>query len=183
MIKRLDRELINFLVEKFWLKNNIYNKPSAILNQMPRGWLVPPEYRTSIMIRNILLNRGQASPYEVWQTIKRRCEEAGYRPPTYLSIATAFWILRKLGLIELTKRAPSSKRGWLKRSLFRIVPGKENAREWENPRLALYDPEKFKRTRTTRKPLVTYETFPLDEMIESRNLREQLARARRRRKP
>lgn len=49
--------------------------------------------------------------------------------------------------------------------------------------MALYDPEKFKRTRTTRKPLVTYETFPLDEMIESRNLREQLARARRRRKP
>jgi len=151
-------------------------------NEMsPRGWLVPPEFRTGIMIRNILLREGKASPYNVWKEIEEKSEKAGYVPPTYISIATLFWILQDLGLIEFVGKIPPKRKGYLKKALFRVVPGKEDAWEWENPRLAKYNPKKFWETRTTKYPLVTYTIPPTLEMIETRNLREILARAREKR--
>ena len=155
---------------------------NEFLIKMPKGWLISPRFRTSIMVRDILKKKGKASPYEVWKEINRISKKFGYVPPTYLSIANLFWILRKLGLIEIVGKAPPRKKGYLTKTLFRIVPGKEDAWEWENPRLAKYNPDKFWKTRTTRKPLVTYAMPPKEEMIESRNLREKLARARKMRR-
>ena len=143
---------------------------------MPRGWLAP---RTGIAVRNYLLNHPESSIYEVWKALKKHFESLGYRPPTYTGMIGLFGVLKRLGLIKCVGKEPSKRKEYFYKAKFIVVPEKTNAWEWENPLLAYYNPNKFWRTRTTKRPIASYEELPKDEMLNSRNMREKLERARR----
>jgi hypothetical protein len=72
--------------------------------------------RTCIIIYHLLRGAGPRglSPIECWRELRRIAEEAGFgwRPPSYASVRNTFYVLRRLGLIELAGQEESS-RPWL----------------------------------------------------------------------
>lgn len=93
------------------------------------SWMI---YPVGLAIRNFLLAKGEASPYDFYKAYRT------FKPTTsYLSIVKYFYILERLGLIEHVKTVTSSKGGFPKK-LYRIVPGMEKRDEWRHPQVALY---------------------------------------------
>jgi len=89
------------------------------------------ETLTGLAIREYLLQVGEGNPndfYKAFRKIKRKT--------SYASVRRYFYILRRLGLIEPTRKVPG--RGPIPRQLYRIVPGMEDAEEWSAPQVALY---------------------------------------------
>ncbi len=115
-----------------------------------RGWALPWTYPTGLFIRDYLREKGVACAYEVWSALRKARLEAGMvdkegrpRVCTYGNFMRNYiYVLKKLGLIELVGKEPSKKAGRkLPRHLFRIVPGKENAKEWTAPQ-KFFDPRR-----------------------------------------
>jgi len=106
---------------------------------MPRSWAAP---HTSEMIRDHLLTVGRDSIYGTWQRIKQQLEAMPkrYVPPTYGSLRVMFYCLRRLGLIRRVATRAASRKGYYRKSLYSVVPGKEDALEWVDPQSALYRP-------------------------------------------
>jgi len=74
---------------------------------------------------------GEGSPndfYKVFRKVKKKT--------SYASVRRYFYILKRLGLIEPTRRVWG--RGTIPKQLYRIVPGKEVAPEWAHPQVELY---------------------------------------------
>jgi len=100
-----------------------------------RGWRSPFVYPTSLFIRDYLLEKGEAYPYEIYQALREKRQELGIYVGSPLNFYKYIYILRSLGLIEETGREEESfkaSRFW--RKYYRIVPGKEKLTdEWRNP--------------------------------------------------
>jgi len=115
-----------------------------------RGWAIPYIHPTGEFIRNYLLKQKVAHGYEIWNALRLARLEAGLvdaegrtRVSTYHNFMVNYiYVLKKLGLIELVKKGPSTRAGMsLPRHYYRIVPGRENDHRWAHPQIA-YDPRR-----------------------------------------
>ena len=102
-----------------------------------RGWASPFVYPTALFIRDYLLEHGEGYAQEMWRELKKARE--GRNVCTYDSFKRNYvYILKKLGLIEETRREPvPGQPNWHERRYYRIVPGREDLTdEWTNPQKA-----------------------------------------------
>lgn len=86
---------------------------------------------TGLAIRQFLLEVGEGGPndfYKAFRLIKKKT--------SYASARRYFWILKRLGLIEPTRREFGA--GRIPKQLYRIVPGAEADPRWGAPQVALY---------------------------------------------
>jgi hypothetical protein len=86
---------------------------------------------TGLAIREYLLQTNEASANDVLRALRKVKKKTSYD-----SVRRYFWILKKLGLVEPTRREMG--RGAIPKQLYRIVPGKENDDRWGAPQEALY---------------------------------------------
>jgi hypothetical protein len=86
---------------------------------------------TGLAIREFLQNVGEAGPNDFYRSFRK------VKPSTSYDVCRRyFWILRKLGLVERTRREMGQ--GAIPKQLYRIVPGKENDSRWNAPQGELY---------------------------------------------
>lgn len=107
---------------------------------MPKGWGSPS---TAKWVRDYLKGEGKSDIHSMWKFIKEKSEGEGYAPPSYGATRKLIYILKKLGLIRLVGKEPSSKKGFPK-SIYSLVLGMERADKWDDPTTAFYYPKKFK---------------------------------------
>ena len=88
-------------------------------------------------IRCYLMERGPASIYDMWKAYQRFASILGIRPGTYNNFKTYIWILKRLGLVRVVRRAPGS-RGGFRKAYYAIVPGMEFSPLWRRPVQTLY---------------------------------------------
>jgi DNA-binding PadR family transcriptional regulator len=97
-----------------------------------------------IFIRDYLLARGEAYPYEVYRAYKEAAAAAGRRPRTsWQNVVNYFFWLSRLGLIEPSRTEPPSNPDLkILRRYYRLtrkgLATPPTALEWVNPRRALY---------------------------------------------
>jgi hypothetical protein len=114
-----------------------------------KGW-VPWIFPTSLFIRDYLLEKGEAYPFEIYRALKKVREGLGLHVGSPVNFYKYIYALEKLGLIERTGRIEPAFRSWRGatksrlprekwRTYYRIAKGKENAEEWLNPQRALYE--------------------------------------------
>jgi len=115
-----------------------------------RGWALPWIHPTGLFIRDYLKEHKVAYVYEMWNALREARLAAGLvdaegrtRVCTYDNFMRNYiYLLKKLGLIELVRKAPSKRAGAeLPRYYYRIVPGRENDPRWAHPQIA-YDPRR-----------------------------------------
>lgn len=100
--------------------------------------------KTGIWIRDALIKKGEAHIHELYIEHKRdlRSINKDYKTGEYQNFRTYFYVLRKLGLVEETrKEAPPQKanKPWLHdRTYYRVVKGREEDPAWQNPFKAAY---------------------------------------------
>jgi len=87
-------------------------------------------------IREYLLAVGEAGPNDFYKEFRKVKKKTSYD-----SVRRYFYILKRLGLIEPTRRVPG--RGPIPKQLYRIVPGMEDAPEWRAPQIELYPATRF----------------------------------------
>lgn len=86
---------------------------------------------TGTAIREYLMEVGEGHPNGFYTAFK------AVKPSTsYQSVRRYFWICKKLGLIEPTRREFG--RGYIPKQLYRIVPGAEGDPRWSAPQASLY---------------------------------------------
>jgi hypothetical protein len=91
---------------------------------------LPPN--TGAAIREYLLRKGIASPYDFYRAYRV------VKPNTsYDSVRRYFYFARKLGLIEFAGEEPGSRGGFPKR-LYRLAPGAEDDPRWWYLQIACY---------------------------------------------
>jgi len=95
---------------------------------------------TGMAIREYLLQVGVGCPYEFYKCFKK------VKPNTsYGSVVRYFWMLKKLGLIEVVG---TEDRGYgIPRKLYRLVPGREDDPAWFRPQIVMYPQTKWGRKR------------------------------------
>jgi len=86
---------------------------------------------TGPAIREFLRQVGEGCPNDFLKAFRKVKKKTSYN-----SCRRYFWILKKLGLIEPTRRVMG--RGAIPKQLYRIVPGMENDPRWSAPQVALY---------------------------------------------
>lgn len=89
------------------------------------------EALTGLAIREYLLTVREGNPNDFLKAFRKIKKKT-----SYASVRRYFYICRRLGLIEPTRRVLG--RGPIPRQLYRIVPGMEDAPEWLHPQIALY---------------------------------------------
>jgi hypothetical protein len=115
---------------------------------MPKGWGAPG---TADLVRVYLLARGKGTPYgvtkfiRVWLEVKYGPKGKHYEPPNYQSMRNLFSAALKLGLIQDAGRGPADNPYGFQRHYYRVTPGRERDPAWRNPKLARYEPEKFRK--------------------------------------
>ena len=92
---------------------------------------------TGLAIREFLLERGEAGPSDFYKAYRKIKEKTSYN-----SARRYFWILKKIGLIEPTRREMGQSHT-IAKSLYRIVPGMENDSRWGAPSVAMYPSTRF----------------------------------------
>jgi len=93
-----------------------------------------PEFTTrltGLAIREYLMHVGEGYANEFYRCFKKIKKKVSYQ-----SVVRYFWILEKLGLIELVRFEIRGSKFPVK--YYRIVPGKENDPRWLHPQSALY---------------------------------------------
>lgn len=98
------------------------------------------ETSAGLAIREFLQMVGEGGPndfYKVYRKVKKKS--------SYASARRYFWILKKLGLIERTRREMG--KGAIAKQLYRIVPGMEGDPRWSAPQVALYPSTRLGRAR------------------------------------
>jgi len=86
---------------------------------------------TGLAIREYLLAVGEGSPNDFLKEFRKVKKKT-----SYASVRRYFYILKRLGLIEFTRRVWG--KGRIPKSLYRIVPGQEDSPFWIHPQVALY---------------------------------------------
>lgn len=86
---------------------------------------------TGMAIREFLLEVGEGGPNDFYRSFRKVKTSASYN-----SCRRYFWICKKLGLIEPTRREFG--RGYIPKQLYRIVPGAEGDPRWSAPQASLY---------------------------------------------
>ena len=89
-----------------------------------------------LAIREYLQQVGEGNPNDFFKAYRKVKEKT-----SYASARRYFWILKKLGLIEPTRRELG--RGLIAKQLYRIVPGMESDPRWSHPQVALYPNTRF----------------------------------------
>lgn len=93
-------------------------------------------FTTGMAIREFLSKVGEGSPNDFFRAFKKN------KPTTsYGSIRRYFFILKKLGLIEPTRKVQG--RGRFPKQLYRIVPGMIDDPRWRAPQAAYYPETKL----------------------------------------
>jgi hypothetical protein len=114
---------------------------------MPRGW---GSIGTADLIRIYFQTKGIAYPYQVYRFIDRylASRHGKYRPPTYDTIRSMFYALRRLQLIipiATPPRKPEQGKDILPRqiqlhrdprSFYQLNQSRANSIMWRNPKLA-----------------------------------------------
>lgn len=103
--------------------------------------VVLTHHLAGLAIREFLQTVGEGSPSDFFKAYRKVKEKASYQ-----SARRYFWILKKLGLIEPTRRELGQSHT-IAKQLYRIVPGKENASEWSAPQIAMYPSTRYGGTR------------------------------------
>ena len=95
-----------------------------------------------LFVRDFLLRKKEAYTEQIWREYNLYLARNGYPPVKYSTMRKYMWILRKLGLIELSRvEQVGDPLGHLQpRFYLKIVEGKENDPAWYNPQVA-YNPE------------------------------------------
>lgn len=97
-----------------------------------------------LFIRDYLLTRGEAYPYEVYRAYKEAVSATGRRPrASYQNVRNYFFWLSRLGLIEPSRAEPPSNPDLKEpRRYYRLtakgLATPPTALEWVNPRRILY---------------------------------------------
>jgi len=94
-----------------------------------------------LAIREFLSQVGEGGPSDFFKVYRKVKEKA-----SYAAARRYFWILKKLGLIEPTRREIGQSHT-IAKQLYRIVPGKENDSRWSAPQVALYPATRLGRSR------------------------------------
>lgn len=118
---------------------------------MPRGFGVQP---TGVIVRDYLLSEGEATITQCRKEVIRIAKEHKWQYPRAENFRKYFWLLRKAGLVEETRREaiteyersgemgvsrwPRSSDFHKERIYYRIVQGKESSIAWNNVQRALY---------------------------------------------
>lgn len=86
---------------------------------------------TGLAIREFLTEVGEGGPNDFYRSFRK------VKPSTsYDACRRYFYILRKLGMIERTRREMGQ--GAIPKQLYRIVSGMENDERWSHPQITLY---------------------------------------------
>jgi len=99
---------------------------------------------TGLAIREFLRQEGEGSPNDFLKAFRKVKKKTSYG-----SARRYFWICKKLGLIEPTRRVMG--RGVIPKQLYRIVPGREHDPRWSAPQVALYPDTQLGRSRYGRR--------------------------------
>ena len=94
------------------------------------------ETSAGLAIREYLQQVGEGNPNDFFKAYRKVKEKT-----SYASARRYFWILKKLGMIEPTRRELG--KGLIAKQLYRIVPGMENDSRWSAPQVALYPNTRF----------------------------------------
>jgi len=86
---------------------------------------------TGLAVRDFLQEVGEGGPNDFLKAFRKVKKKTSYD-----SARRYFYILKRLGLIEPTRRELG--RGVIPKQLYRIVPGMENDPRWSAPQIALY---------------------------------------------
>lgn len=97
-------------------------------------------YPLGFLIKDVLLNEGEANPYGIYKTV-RQLKIAHVEMPqfkyAYGTIRTYFYWLRSLGFIELSRTERPSMPHLQAKRFYRLTPkGKRAGDEWFNVREA-----------------------------------------------
>ena len=84
-------------------------------------------------IRDYLASKGRASISEVWREYGAMLKARGYEPPQYQTFVKYFNILKRLGLVVVVGRAPSSNPNLVDRVIYSLAPGAERSPLWNEP--------------------------------------------------
>ena len=98
------------------------------------------ETLTGPAIREYLLAVGEGNPNDFFKAFRQVKKKT-----SYASARRYFYILRRLGLIEPTRREMG--KGLIAKQLYRIVPGMEHDARWSAPQVALYPATRLGRAR------------------------------------
>jgi hypothetical protein len=98
---------------------------------------------TGLAIREYLLAVREGCPNDFYKEFRKVKAKTSYG-----SVRRYFYILKKLGLIEPTRREWG--RGTIPKQLYRIVPGMEDSPLWSAPQVALYPATRFGGARYTK---------------------------------
>ena len=89
------------------------------------------EALAGLAIREFLISVGEGCPNDFYKAYRRVKKTASYE-----SARRYFYILKKLGLVEPTRREWG--KGYIPRQLYRICVGAESDPRWGAPQAALY---------------------------------------------
>lgn len=89
-----------------------------------------PIENTSVEIRKFMFENLEACPSDFYNYINQ------YREVKYNSITRYFYILRKLGLIEESRK--EARKGGFPKIYYKLVTNKIDNIAWKNPQSALY---------------------------------------------
>ncbi|MBA7493304.1 hypothetical protein ES702_03862 [subsurface metagenome] len=89
------------------------------------------EVTTGLAIREFLQIVGEAGPNDFYKAFRKVKPSSSYN-----SCRRYFWICKKLGLIEPTRREMG--KGYIPKQLYRIAPGMSGDPRWGAPQIAMY---------------------------------------------
>jgi hypothetical protein len=88
---------------------------------------------TGLAIREYLMKVGKGSPADFYRCFKK------LKPTTsYQNVVRYFYLLKRAGVIEPVETVTGSKGGSVKKTLYRIVPGREDDDAWLHPQQVFY---------------------------------------------
>lgn len=89
---------------------------------------------TGDFIKNHLQAVGEDYCYKVYKLFCEVLQKEGQRCPVYPSFRKYWWILTKLGLIEVVRRETGERRMLI--SIYQLVPENVDSAAWQNPQAA-----------------------------------------------
>jgi hypothetical protein len=91
-------------------------------------------------VREYLRENDTAYVAELRRSYNRYCDREGYPPTSYNSARTTVYLLKRLGLVELSHTEPVDGGALEPRHYYRLTPGALDA-DWSDPRGQMYGRE------------------------------------------
>lgn len=141
-LKPFEREII-----RLWLEG----KP-----EQPWTWSHSAVSPKAHWIRGYLQEKGEAFVKELFEGYRDFCQKARkygvkIKPSTYQQMKESVWLLKRLGLIIVSRKEKSVRKGHFKRTYYRLNPEFIDSPDWEHPRQALYPSSDWRRIPPERK--------------------------------